>query len=140
MLALAVTLALGQGAGIVGSVITPPCQDRGAEVGHPDAVDAVDAKGSAPPTRLKHVAPEPPPRPKGVTGRAVWIAEIVVTKEGSVAGYWPLHEPTFAPAWPEASQAVEKAVRQWVFEAPLVGGRPAPVCMTVVVRLPPASE
>jgi outer membrane biosynthesis protein TonB len=65
------------------------------------------------------------------------VGEVLIGVDGKVRGVWPVKEVEFSPPWPEFNEAIEAAVRQWVFEPTKADGRPVPVCMAVSVGASP---
>ena len=88
------------------------------------------------PKKIKHVGitfPHLPPTTK-VYG-AVWIAEALIDQTGKVVEVWPLREIRTDPPTPALTEAAVNAIRQWVFEPPLMKKKPVPVCMTVTANI-----
>ena len=127
----------------VGAVVTgvfPGCEAHAAKVGLSGVVrvgrvsnvdlDGSQAKGRMVPTprRIKYVAPSRVMGSRPLRCPAVWVGEVILNHDGSVAGAWPLSD---LPEDTQRNEAVRAAVSQWRYEPTLVHGRPVPVCMTV---------
>jgi hypothetical protein len=110
----------------VGSVPSPPCEDRARSV----AVESVVRIGGHIPTP-KRTAFTAPARPEGLTPLrcpAIWIGEIVVDAEGRVAGVWSLVGVPGDPRW---NMSIREAVARWRYDSTVVGGKKVAICMTV---------
>jgi hypothetical protein len=89
----------------------------------PSASDDVPVRvgGAVPaPKKLKHVEPEYPPGSRGGM-----IVELTIDRGGRVAAINVLRGDL------EAFEAVDRAVRQWVYEPVVVNGRPVSVLLPV---------
>ena len=95
----------------------------------------VGARGVSSPKRTRYVAPVYPKDALGRKGRGMWVGEALIDETGAVARVWPLRTPSFEPAWPEFSEAIVGAVRQWKYTPTVVDGIARSVCMAVAVTI-----
>ena len=106
---------LRDGAKFVGTQPTYPKSKGGGKLGLPK--------------KIKNVEPQYPPLPPGTKGSGIWIAHVLIDKEGKVVNIWPAREPVLTPPFPAFTDAIVAAVRQWQYEPhllPEVGA--TPVC------------
>lgn len=89
----------------------------------------------ASPKKVHHVEPRFPTREDVPTGRVKWLGEALIDTTGKVRQVWVVQEPEFERPWPEFSDAILAAVRQWEYEPATLNGRSVPVCMTITVNM-----
>ena len=88
-----------------------------------------------PPRRIRGGPAKLPTRDTPTTGAGVWVAEALIDRNGKIRELWVLREPTLTPPWPEFNRAIERSVRQWEYEPPIVNGARVSVCMTVTMTI-----
>lgn len=88
------------------------------------------------PRKVRHVELEFPTRPGSTkAGSSIWLGDALVDQQGRVRAVWTLRPLRFDPPWPEFDEAIAAGISQWLYEPPLVDGRPSPVCLTVSVSM-----
>ena len=113
------------------SPLTLRCQ---AEAG--DAAPLPTGRGGVSyPKRTRYVAPAYPKDAVGRKGSGMWVGEALIDETGAVTRVWSLRTPVFEPAWPEFSDAIVEAIRQWKYTPTVVNGVARPVCMAVTVNI-----
>jgi hypothetical protein len=65
----------------------------------------------------------------------VWVGEALIGRDGSVHHVWTLRDIHSTPPWPEATDAIVAAVKQWRFTSTQVNGQNVPVCMAITVTI-----
>ena len=87
------------------------------------------------PKRLRDAKPIWPIETPAHAGRGNWVGEALIGQDGRIRAVWALREPILSPPLPAFSRAIVTAIKRWVFEPTLVGGRAVPVCLTVTVNI-----
>jgi hypothetical protein len=57
-----------------------------------------------------------PALPPGTTVSGIWIGEILISPDGSVADTWAAREIKLDPPFPEFNEAIRSTVRKWKYE------------------------
>lgn len=130
-----VVVAAG-GLSIAASAIEEQSACRSAALalfGQPPAT--IDEK-VAPPTKLRSAEPRLPQQPYGTCIVSPWVGEALIDPAGKIRDVWVLKKST-KEACAEFNAPIVEAIRQWEYSPTTVDGRPAPVCMTVTVRIDP---
>jgi hypothetical protein len=65
----------------------------------------------------------------------VWVGEALIGPDGRVRKVSVLRDLKFEPAFPQFSNAITDAIREWRFAPTTVAGNAVPVCMTVSVNI-----
>jgi protein TonB len=117
-------VAEGIAGGVVGGTGTAPSASAASGSG----VMRVGAGGIRPPRKIKHVKPRYPDSALPARAQGAVIIEAIIGPDGMVQEAKVLHSV------PSLDQAALDAVRQWVYEPPLLDGVPIAVIMTIVVN------
>jgi hypothetical protein len=73
--------------------------------------------------------------PEGTTGSGGWAGEFLIDSNGKVVEVWATSQPRLEPQFPEFSQAIVDAIRQWRFEPLVINGEGAPACASVSLSI-----
>ncbi len=83
------------------------------------------------PKKVKDAHPEWPDTKTWHSGAPV--VEAIIEPDGSVKEVKLIRG--FEPSWPQAEEAIKKAIKKWHYEPVVIDGEPVPVCMTAVINV-----
>ena len=119
----------GVAGGIAGGVVSGTGTAPSASAASGPGVMRVGAGGIKPPRKIKDVKPAYPDGALPARAQGAVVIEVVLGADGRVLDAKLLHA-----VGPLLDQAALEAVRQWVYEPPLLHGVPVAVVMTIVVN------
>jgi hypothetical protein len=78
---------------------------------------------------------ELPELPPGTMASGIYIGEILISPDGSVADTWAAREIKLDPPFPEFNEAIRSTIKKWKYEPVVVDGEKMPVCMSVTLNV-----